>query len=173
MFFEQIKKFQHLKSSTGQGPQQGPQKTCHKHVLKLVNFLSKISKYLTWLIRGHIVPWSVMPCGQFAIQGAFVLWFCTHVRSLMREVPWSRNLTGWQYKILDRGERGGPKIFFSCNWSSGSILTILAPQIFVVSFIEAIYHLVTIIITPSHFVKMFIFSPTRKFLVLIWSELNH
>ena len=28
MFFEQIKKFQCLKSSTGQGPQQGPQKTC-------------------------------------------------------------------------------------------------------------------------------------------------
>ena len=87
---------------------------------------------------------------------------------LMRKPPGQLYFSKF-YKILDRGLRG---VFFLMQ-SSGSILTILAPQIFVVSFIEAIFHLVTIIITPSHFVKMFIFSPTRKFLVLIWSELNH
>ena len=36
MFFEQIEKFQCLKSSTAQGPHVS---RVHKHVLKLVNFL--------------------------------------------------------------------------------------------------------------------------------------
>ena len=74
MFFEQIEKFQCLKSSTAQGLERGTLRrhvarvTCPETCLEVSQLLGpKKSKNLTCLIWGHIVPYSMMPCGHFAV----------------------------------------------------------------------------------------------------------